>query len=51
MQQLLQTQHQWTDGEDTALREAVEADVAAAVAFGLQGSPMQPDTMLEHLFA
>lgn len=50
MQQLLHLEHQWTDAEDAALMAAVEQQVTAAVNFGLQGSPMQPDTMLENLF-
>ena len=50
MRQLLESHYQWTAAEDAAVRAAVEQQVEAAVAFGLRGSPMQPDTMLEYLF-
>lgn len=51
MKQLLEAQYGWTEQEDTSVYDSVEAQVAAAVEFGMKGTPMLPDTMLDNLFA
>lgn len=41
----------WTDEEDAALIQSVEDDIRAAVEYGLKGTPMRVETMLDNLFA
>lgn len=50
-QRLLQTEYGWTDEEDQALIQSVDSQVAAAVEFGIQGTPMPVENMEENLYA
>jgi len=51
MKSLLQTQYGWSEDEDASVCASVEQQVADAVDFGMKGTPMLPDTMLDNLFA
>ena len=50
MKELLQAQHGWTEEEDAAIYKSVEDQVAAAVDFGLKGTPMKVEDMEKNLF-
>jgi pyruvate dehydrogenase E1 component alpha subunit len=51
MRQLLQAEYGWTEDEEQALIQSVEAQVAAAVEFAMQGTPMSVEDMESNLFA
>ena len=51
MKQLLEQEFAWTEEEDAAIYNSVEVQVAAAVEFGLQGTPMKVEDMEKNLFA
>ena len=51
MKQLLEQEFSWTEEEDAAIYNSVEVQVAAAVEFGLQGTPMKVEDMEKNLFA
>lgn len=48
---LLEREFGWTQAEDDALRQSVEDQLAAAVEFGLKGTPMAAEDMETKLFA
>lgn len=48
---LLTEEFAWSEAEDRAVMEAVEREIAAAVAFGLAGTPAKADDMLERVYA
>ena len=50
MKALLVSDHGWTEEEDKALYRSVEDQVAAAVDFGLKGTPMKVEDMEKNLF-
>jgi len=50
MHQLLEAECGWTEAEDAALVKSVEEQVAAAVDFGLKGTPMKVEDMEKNLF-
>lgn len=50
MCQLLKSEYGWTEAEETALVKSVEEQVAAAVDFGLKGTPMKVEDMEKNLF-
>jgi TPP-dependent pyruvate/acetoin dehydrogenase alpha subunit len=50
MKELLQAEFSWTEEEDQAVYQSVEAQVAAAVEFGLNGTPMKVEDMEKNLF-
>ena len=51
MKNLLLAQFGWTEEEDRAVYASVEAQVAAAVEFGMNSPAMQVEDMLKNLFA
>lgn len=51
LHQFLTGEYQWTEQEDTQLRESVARDIADAVEFGLKGTPMKAETMYDNLYA
>lgn len=50
MKQLLEAEHGWTEEEDSAIYKSVEDQVAAAVDFGMKGTPMKVEDMEKNLF-
>lgn len=50
MKALLEADHGWTEEDDKALYQSVEDQVAAAVDFGLKGTPMKVEDMEKNLF-
>ena len=51
MNKLLTAEYSWTEEDDAALRQSVEDQLAAAVEFGLNGTPMQVADMETKLYA
>lgn len=51
MHKLLTTEYSWTEDEDLALQKSVEDQIAAAVEFGMNGTPMQVADMETNLYA
>lgn len=51
MRQLLEDDFEWTPEQDNALRQSVEDQIADAVSFGLNGTPMQAEGMEHGVFA
>ena len=51
MQKLLTEELGWTEAEDEELIKSVDAQVAAAVEFGIKGEPMRVEDMMNHLYA
>lgn len=51
MHALLEQEFGWTEAEDAAVRQSVEDQMAAAVDFGLKGTPMRAEDMETKLFA
>lgn len=51
MNRLLTAEYSWTEEDDAALRQSVEDQLAAAVEFGLNGTPMQVADMETNLYA
>ena len=50
MKQLLEAEFGWTEENDLAIYKSVEEQVAAAVEFGLNGTPMKVEDMHKNLF-
>lgn len=50
MKKVLDEDHGWTEEEELSLRKSVEDQVAAAVEFGLNGTPMKVEDMWKNLF-
>ena len=50
MQALLEAEFGWTEQDDAAIVKSVEDQVAAAVEFGLNGTPMKVEDMNKNLF-
>ena len=50
MKELLETEFGWTEEKDQAIYKSVEEQVAAAVEFGLNGTPMKVEDMYKNLF-
>ena len=50
MKALLETEFGWTEEKDQAIYKSVEEQVAAAVEFGLNGTPMKVEDMYKNLF-
>ena len=51
MKQLLEEKYGWTQEEDAQVYRSVEAQVDAAVDYGMQGTPMGTEEMESNLFA
>lgn len=51
LKEVLTRELQWTEAEEDALVKSVEAEIQEAVDFGLKGTPMRVETMLDNLFA
>ena len=51
MKQLLEAEFGWTEQDDQALWKSVEDQVAAAVEFGMNGTPMKLEDMEKNLYA
>ena len=51
MHALLEKEFGWTEEQDAAVRQSVEDQLAAAVEFGLKGTPMAVEEMETKLFA
>ena len=51
MQKLLTEELGWTEAEDEELIKSVDAQVAAAVEFGIKGEPMRVEDMMNHMYA
>jgi pyruvate dehydrogenase E1 component alpha subunit len=50
MKQLLEAEFGWTEENDLAIYKSVEEQVAAAIEFGLNGTPMKVEDMHKNLF-
>lgn len=50
MNKLLTEQFSWTEKEDEELRQSVEDQIAAAVEYGIKGTPMPVESMEDYLF-
>ncbi|MBQ4426092.1 MAG: thiamine pyrophosphate-dependent dehydrogenase E1 component subunit alpha [Lachnospiraceae bacterium] len=51
MKELLEREFSWTEEEEQALHKSVDDQVAAAVEFAMNGTPMKVEDMENHLFA
>ncbi len=51
MKKHLEENEGWTEAEENALRQKVEDDILAAVDFGMRGTPMDPASIYDNLFA
>lgn len=51
LREVLCSQLAWTEEEDTAMELRVQAEIQGAVDYGMKGTPMRTESMMDRLFA